>query len=142
MSILSRAKEAALSHTVEACAAAIAVLLAWVFSIVAPVLWPAISAAVPPQALLPALLLSLLLNLILAVLLYSATRKPEPEFQLRFGVYWDKNNNPHCPVCQKPVVYDDWGYQGWGYYCQPCSKVTPLKDSAGREIKPEQVFQS
>ena len=141
MSLLSRAKEAAISRTVEACAAAITVLIAWFLSLIAPAIWPAILKAVPIQALLPVLLLSLLLNLILGLLLYLATKKPEPEFQLHYGVYWDKNRNPHCPVCKNPVVYDNWGYQGFGYHCQPCNKVTPLKDAAGVEIKPEQVFQ-
>ncbi len=141
MSLISRAKEAILSNTVALCVVAITALLGWVASIIGPAVWPVISAAIPVQALLPALLLSIFINLIFAVLLYSVTQKSEPEFQLRYGIYWDKNKNPHCPVCQKPVVYDNWSYQGFGYYCKPCQKVTPLKDPAGNEVKPEQVFQ-
>lgn len=141
MTLLDRAKEAVHTHIVSVCVTAITVLLAWVASIIAPVLWPAVKAGVPSEALFPVLLLSLLINAILGVLLYSATRKEKPALQLRYGIYWDKDNNPFCPVCQKPVVYDNWSFQGWGYYCKPCNKVTPLKNAHGKELKPEQVLQ-
>ena len=140
MSLLSRVKEAAMSRLVEASVAAITVLLAWIASIIGPAVWPILSQVVPADVFLPLLLLSLLLNGILVVLLVSATRKPAPEFQLRYGIYWDSNNNPHCPACQKPVHYDEWAMDGWGYYCKPCNKVTPLKDATGKTFKPEQVL--
>jgi hypothetical protein len=117
------------------------VLLAWLTSIITPVLWPAIKAGIPSEAIFPALLLSFVINVILVALLYSATRKEDPFLQLRFGIYWDKDKNPYCPVCQKPVVYDNWELFGWGYYCTPCNKVTPLKDAHGKNLKPEQVLQ-
>lgn len=140
MNLLSRAKEALLSRVVEACVAAVMVLLAWVTSIVGPAVWGAISEVVPAQALLPVLLLSVLLNLILGLLLHSATYGSETRLTLLNGIYWDKDRNPFCPVCQKPVVYDSWHTAGWGYYCKPCAKVTPLKDFSGKTLKPEDVF--
>ena len=140
MSLLSKAKEAFLSRIVEVCATSITILLAWVASIVGPAVWPAVSAAMPTEALLPAFLLSLLLNLIFGVLLYFGTRKSEPEFQLKYGIYWDRNKNPHCPVCQKPVTYGSWHNNRLGYYCNPCRKLTLLRDPAGNEVMPEQVF--
>ena len=141
MSLLSNAKEAVLSNILAVCSAAITALLLWFLTLIdKSVLYKAIVEAVPAQSLLPLLLLSLLLNLILLYFLYLATQKSEPELQLRYGIYWDKQHNPFCPVCQKPVAYDDWGIGGVGYYCQPCKKVTPLKDSLGKELKPSQVF--
>jgi hypothetical protein len=141
MTLLERAKEAVRTHVVNACVTVITLLLAWITSIITPVLWPVVRTAIPPEALFPVLLLSLLINAILGVLLYFATRKEKPALQLRYGIYWDKDNNPFCPVCQKPVIYDDWDPQGWGYYCQPCSKITPLQDAHGKKLKPEQVLQ-
>ena len=129
-----------MSRLVEACVAAITILLAWIASIIGPAAWPLLSEVVPADAFLPLLLLSLLLNGILLALLMSVTRKPAPGLQLRYGIYWDSKNNPHCPVCQKPVFYDEWTMWGWGYYCKPCDKVTPLKDATGKVLKPEQVL--
>lgn len=140
MNLLSRIKEALLSRVVEACAAAVTVLFAWVTSIVGPAIWSAIFETVPVQALLPVLLLSILLNLILGLLLHSAIHGSETKLTLLNGIYWDKDRNPFCPVCQKPVVYDSWQVGGWGYYCKPCAKVTPLKDFSGKTLKPEDIF--
>lgn len=142
MSLIFRAKEELLSHMFATCVAATTVLAGWFLSLVAPILKPAILAALPAQAVLPLLLLSLLLNLIFAVLIYQTTKKQEPELQLRFGVYWDKNKNPHCPVCQKPVRYDDWGYSGVGYYCQPCKQVTTPKDLTGKNMTSTEALSS
>lgn len=138
MSLLDRVKEAVLSHTVEAAAASITVLVAWTVSIIGPAAAPTILAAIPAQALLPLLLLSLLINLVLALLLYLYTRKEK--LRLHYSIYWDANKNPRCPTCQNPVAYNNYTSYGWGYYCNPCKHVYQLVDASGKQVKPEQVL--
>lgn len=142
MSLIFRAKEELLSHTFVACVAATTVLASWFLSLVAPVFKPAILAALPAQAVLPPLFLSLLINLIFVIMLYQATKKQEPELQLRFGIYWNKNNNPHYPVCQKSVQYDDLGYNGVSYYCQPCKQATTSKNLTGKDMTSAEALSS
>ena len=140
MSFLEKAKEAAESKIIELFVIAITVLLGWIFSFIAPAIKNAILAEVSVQVFLPVLLLSLLINLVLLVVLFLVVRKHDNSLELRYGVYWDKQRNPYCPVCQKPVLYDDWGVGGIGYYCQPCKQVTSLQDGQGNKKKPNQVF--
>ncbi|WP_303759321.1 hypothetical protein [Alcanivorax jadensis] len=136
--MLKKFRKALEDRIVESSVAAIFILLAWAFSILGPPIWEAIAKNVPPHLIFPVLLLSVLLNLILGAFLYSTNKAPE--FKLLYGIYWDKERNPHCPSCKKPVYYDSWHMHGDGYYCKPCNKVTPLKDANGKEIKPNEVF--
>jgi len=140
MSFLEKSKEAVESRLVELFVAAITILLGWILSLVSPAIKHAILEEIPVQVFLPVLLLSILINLALLVVLFLVVRKHDNSLELRYGIYWDKQRNPHCPLCQKPVVYDDWGIGGVGYYCQPCKKVTSLQDGQGNKIKPNQVF--
>jgi uncharacterized protein YbaR (Trm112 family) len=63
---------------------------------------------------------------------------------LRYGIYWDKNRNPHCPVCKIPVSYNSWsngsGGSNFGYYCPPCKHIYPLSDETGKYLKPEEIL--
>lgn len=136
MSFSYKAKEALLSHAVEACTASITVLLVWSVSEIYPVLLPSIEAAATKKLLLSLLVLSLTLNLAFLVIIWLLSKKDA--FKLKYGIYWDKNKNPHCPACQKPVAtYNDYGFDGKGYYCKPCNKVFPLADAAGNDIDPQ-----
>lgn len=140
MSFPDKVKNAVQDRLIESAFAAITVLLAWLLSIIGPGIWESISASVPARAIFPVLLLSILTNIVLGALIYRAYRRPE--FELRYGIYWDSGRNPHCPVCKKPVYYDTWHMHGTGYFCKPCNKVTPLKDAHGKEVQPADVFKS
>lgn len=139
MSLITTAKDELLKHTVAMCVAAFTALLGWVVALLGPYIAPAI-AKVPPVAFAPVLLLSLLVNAILALLLYSATRKPKSEYRLKYGIYWDKEKNPHCPVCKVPVVYGEYVGHGRVYYCTSCKKFHRLADANGKGIEPAQVL--
>ncbi|WP_265821230.1 hypothetical protein [Geovibrio ferrireducens] len=46
---------------------------------------------------------------------------------LKYAIYWDKDKNPHCPSCKKPLnSYDDYGISGIGFYCNSCNLVHPM----------------
>jgi hypothetical protein len=137
MSIADKLKETILSRAVEASAACITILLGWASSEIAPILLPAIEAVATKKLLLSILGLSLLINLALLAIVWLLSKKP-PQLQLKYGIYWDKDKNPHCPSCQKPVAaYGEYSMLGKGYYCKPCNKVFPLADASGNNIDPK-----
>lgn len=58
--------------------------------------------------------------------------------KLKYAIYWDKNNNPHCPSCKSPAVrYEINPRGGKGYYCRQCKDVFPMVDATGNDVKPE-----
>lgn len=136
MSVADKLKEAVLSRAVEASAASITVLLGWAVSEIAPILLPSIEAVATKKLLLSLLGLSLLLNLALLALIWLLSKKP-PQFRLKYGIYWDKDKNPHCPSCKTPVAAYNEYQSGKGYYCKPCKKVFPLADASGNDIDPK-----
>jgi len=136
MPFLEKAKEAILSHAVESCIASITVLLAWGVSEIYPWLLSSIEAAATKKLLLSLLVVSVALNFLFLAFVWLLSKSDT--FMLKYGIYWDKHKNPHCPSCQKPVAtYDDYGHSGKGYYCKPCNQVFPLADAAGNNVSPE-----
>lgn len=109
--------------------------LVWVGNWVDHHIAPPVLSLVSPQFLVR-LLLSLLVILLLglAYILLSRNRG----LRLKFGIYWDKAKNPHCPVCKNPVSYGEY-VEGFGYYCNPCSHVYSLSDASGKEYTPKDV---
>ena len=139
MTFAAKLKEAVLSRAVESCVASITVLLVWALSEIYPVLFPAIEAAATKKLLLSLLVLSAILNLLFLALILLLSKNDS--FKLKYGIYWDKKKNPHCPSCQKPVAaYGNYQSSGKGYYCKPCKQVFPLADASGKEVSPERAI--
>lgn len=134
MSVADKLKEAVLSRAVEASAASITVLLGWAVAEIAPALLPSIEAVATKKLLVSLLGLSLLLNLALLTLVWLLSKRQQ--FRLKYGIYWDKDKNPHCPSCKTPVAAYSNYQSGKGYYCKPCKKVFPLADAFGHDIDP------
>ncbi len=138
MTFLEKIKDSIATRAAEAIAASLTVLLTWVVYQIAPVILPAIEAAVSKQILLTCLVTSLVLNFIFLLVVWGTSKK-EP-FRLKYGIYWDKDKNAHCPSCQKPIAtYGEYA-AGKGYYCKPCGKVFPLADASGNDIEPAKVL--
>ena len=139
MNLLSKFSEKLIEHISGAAIAAISVLLIFAAKELSPIVLPLIESKLSNQTLLTLFFASLAVNIVLAVLIYVASRKPN--LKLKYGVYWDKNKNPHCPACQKPVSsYNDYGISGSGYNCKPCHQVFPLTDATGSQILPSQAI--
>lgn len=82
------------------------------------------------------LVMSIILNIIFGIAIYRLSNTRQ-KLRLVYGILWDKNKNPHCPVCKNPgIQYDNWNYQ-WGYRCLNCNKTFALVDSLGNDVKPE-----
>jgi hypothetical protein len=62
------------------------------------------------------------------------------DLTLKYGIYWDKNKNSHCPSCKTPVIYGEYYVGGTGYKCIPCKKVYPLADNLGNKLTPDQAL--
>ena len=74
-------------------------------------------------------LLLILLNILAWTLLFF---RREPQFKVRFGVYWDKNKNPRCASCESPLLTEK-------PYTLSCKKCDPgiwfiLRDESGKQI--------
>ncbi|HUX90139.1 MAG TPA: hypothetical protein VMV48_05560 [Gallionellaceae bacterium] len=135
MTFFDHVKDSIATRAAEGIAASLTVLLVWAAYQVAPVALPAIEAAVSKQVLLALLVTSLVLNFIFLIVVWLTSKK-EP-FRLKYGIYWDKDKNPHCPSCKIPVAaYGDYQLGGRGYYCKPCKKVFALADASGKNINP------
>lgn len=139
MSFKEKVANAFVSKAAEGVAVAIGVLVIWVGTKLAPILMPALEEKLPKETLLSLLLASFCLNLVIVILFWILNKKPSAEFKLKYGIYWDKDKNPHCPNCKIPIgAYGDYT-SGWGYYCKPCGKIFSLTDVSGNNIKPEQA---
>ena len=138
MSAIRKITDKVVEHAAEAAVAAVSVLLVWVAKQLSPVVVPLIESTLSNQVLVALLLASLAVNILLALIIYVVSRKPA--FKLKCGIYWDREKNPHCPACQKPVAAYGEYQSGKGYYCKPCGKVFPLADARDRDIDPANVI--
>ncbi|MGO4891466.1 hypothetical protein [Flavobacterium sp. W21_SRS_FM6] len=139
MEVKEKVANALISKTAEGVAVAVALILIWCGGKLAPIITPIIEEKAPKELLISLLFGSLALNLLLLILFWALNRK-KSEFRLKYGIYWDKEKNPHCPNCKIPIGgYNSYSTGGVGYYCKPCGKIFPLTDSSGNDIKPEQA---
>ena len=135
MSFTDKIKESIMSRAAESVAAAITVLIAWVAYQVAPAILPAIETALSKRVILALLLLSLVLNIVFFLFVRAVSKKES--FKLKYGIYWDKDKNPHCPSCKIPVAAYGKYSSGKGYFCRSCGKLFPLADASGKDIDPQ-----
>jgi len=137
MSFGEKVKESIINRAAEGLAVSISVILIWMVSKVAPVIMPALESNLSKSLLLSLFLASLALNTVFVVLFWVTRKKAE--FNLKYGIYWDANKNPHCPNCKIPIAGYAKYQRGTGYYCKPCNKIFPLQDSTGNDVSPSQV---
>ena len=102
----------------------------WLIAIVGKtILEPVVEDLASPQmqrALLPSLALSLVANVVLCgVVLYQ---RFADRMVIRFGIFWDRNLQPHCPGCKTPLHSCGWRQPGWGFDCSKCCKVVMLQE--------------
>ena len=138
ISPIEKIRDGFLAHLGTAAALVVTGLIGWLFLQIAPALLPAIELAISSRVMLALLLLSLLVNILLAIATWQLSRKRET-LKLRYGILWDKEKNPHCPVCKNPGLrYAQWSHGGsFGYRCNPCNKVYTLCDASGKAVEPE-----
>ena len=76
-------------------------------------------------------LLCILLLLLLLLSLYSLYYLCRNPLKLKFGLYWDKQKNPYCPGCQKPLhgFSKQNDTKRYGGKCVVCGKFVQLDES-------------
>lgn len=137
MSSVEKIKNGFFEHIGSTAALVVTGLIGWIFTQAAPIVLPAIQEKLPAKVMLAILMLSLFINLLLAIAVWLLTCRREI-LKLRYGIFWDTESNPHCPVCKNPgLQYSEWGCGELGYRCNPCEKIFSLCDSAGKDITPE-----
>ena len=136
MSPLEKIQDGFFEHIGTAASIVVTGLIGWLALELAPIIVPAVEAALPLKVVLAILLLSLTVNIGLAVAIWRLASK-RPQLRLKYGILWDSDKNPHCPVCKNAGLdYNEWNYGQLGYFCNSCEKVFGIKDSAGKDVKP------
>ena len=83
-----------------------------------------------PTPLWATIVLAVIFFLVLRYRIQSVHSKETPinKFILKFNAYWDKDKNPHCPYCEKPLTdyYERGGI--YCYFCHTCNKKRYLQD--------------
>ena len=138
MNFFDKVKDSLADRAAQGVASSLTVLLIWAAYQVAPVILPAIESAVSKRVLLSLFIASLVINIIFLIVAWSTSRKAP--FRLKYGIYWDKHKNPHCPSCKTPVAAYGEYQLGKGYYCKPCKKIFALADASGKDIDPAQAL--
>lgn len=138
MDLKEKLKRALIERSAEGLAAGVSVVLLWFGAQIAPAIVPAISGVMTEEQVTATLLASLALNVLLALIYWILNRKPD--FTLKYGIYWDRDKNPHCPNCRKPVGAYGQYQSGKGYYCKPCKIICPVTNVSGNDIDPADVM--
>jgi hypothetical protein len=139
MKLVDKLKDSIADKAAEGVAASLTILLAWAAYQVAPAVLPAIEAVVSKQVLLALLVASVVLNFAFLILVWYLAKGDT--LRLKYGVYWDRHKNPHCPSCKRPVSgYNTYQFGGKGYFCKPCDKVVALTDVHGKRYEPADVL--
>lgn len=70
------------------------------------------------------ILITLIASVACIELVYLITYKSKLKLKLKFGAYWDKELNPYCPICEKPLKRITESEQEYYYdlYCYICEK--------------------
>ncbi|MGZ3789253.1 MAG: hypothetical protein ACXVLQ_12065 [Bacteriovorax sp.] len=132
-------KNKILERAVELVVAALIVLFGWSAAQIAPIFIPFLN-QIPKNVFIALLLTSILVNGIFGVVIWILASSNKTRFKLKYGIYWDKDKNPHCPNCKIPIGAYAKYQAGWGYYCKPCNKIFKLTDAHGNDINPTQVL--
>jgi hypothetical protein len=54
----------------------------------------------------------------------------------RFGIQWDKDQNPHCPKCSNRLGrYTKYLTEGWGFECLHCDRVITMGTDDGKQLE-------
>jgi hypothetical protein len=139
MSPLDKIQAGFFEHLGTAAALVVTGLIGWLSLQIAPIIAPAIETGLPIRVLLGILGLSVFLN-VCAVLAIYKLRSGSSALSLKYGIYWDKKKNPHCPSCKIPIGGYNSYSSGKGYYCKPCGKIFGLQDASGTDIAPAQAI--
>lgn len=135
MKFVDNLKDALVERAAELIAASLTVVFVWASYQIAPAVLPAIKDAVSTRVLLALLVTSLILNFIFLLIAWVSSRGDG--LRLKYGVYWDKQKNPHCPSCKRPLSrYGEYHLSGTGYFCKACNEVIPLADARGYNVDP------
>lgn len=140
MSSIKKIQDGFFEHIGTAAALVVTGLIGWLALEVAPIFAPAVESALHTKVLLAILSLSIIVNIVLATTTWRLASKRH-NLRLKYGILWDNDKNPHCPVCKNAGLnYNEWNYGALGYLCNSCGKVYGLKDSAGKDIKPDDAI--
>ena len=137
MKITTPIKESAIKWLLSAIFGILGLLVGSIYSDLIPIILPRISQELPKVTLLKFLTLAIILVVLSWVLSYIIYIYSKTKLIPKFGVVWDKNKEPYCPNCEKPLAKHPAKFEGnviTGVDCVKCKKSFILMTDDGRRI--------
>ena len=136
-------KQKAQDHIVSIGLGLIVLLLLVVWRAVPSSVWDTVSEAVPKRALWALVALELIAVCFLVGALIDNKRKRKPEIPktlrfIIFGVHWDNQGNPRCPVCDCLMPIHHREDDGDVLWCPKCKTLFSLWRDNGDRLTLEQ----
>lgn len=119
---------------------AVCLLLVWgfmkIFAPIIPKLTPVVIEYVNSEVLMTIVLLFAVIILVLIFIIYMNRKRA---LALKYGIYWDKENNPLCPIHKTPLgVYDNYSHR-IGFLCCKCNNEVHPMSISGKEVSVERA---
>jgi hypothetical protein len=132
---ISKLKEKLEDRTIEILFALIGLLCLIIWRAVPSEVWERISGAVPTQALWAMIGLLLIVASAEAAYIIHLRRQKDTKLSLKFGAYWDKQNNVYCPSCQTLLQHRNrLNDDTVDFRCIKCKDLIKLTDEKGYTI--------
>lgn len=133
--MLQKLKELLLEHTLTLVVIPSLALFGTLFWTAMPTLLAPLWSRLEPQKLQRILGLSLLSVLVLLAYAFYLHRKLKTKLRVMYGIQWDREDNPYCPGCDKPLSnYEDNPYVGIGFHCLTCKALVSMYEPDGTLI--------
>jgi hypothetical protein len=134
-------KQKAQDHTVSIGLGLIVLLLLTVWQAVDPSVWGKVSEAVPKRALWALLALESITICLLVAYAVQIKRRTSNRLKPLFGVLWDKDAHPYCPVCSVLMHFNEPSIKLWKATCPKCKTVFTVIAQGGWLVTLEDVKQ-
>jgi hypothetical protein len=103
MKIIEKIKEVTTIQIISSLSGVLILLIWSIYQDVLPLILPTIIQQLPKIVLLKGLIIISAFILLLVALSLSLYLKLKTKLTPKFGIFWDKNKEPYCPACEKPL---------------------------------------
>jgi hypothetical protein len=137
LKITESIKESTTKYLLSAILGVLVLLIGSIYSDLIPIILPSIIQQLPKTVLLKMLTLAITLFVLSLGLSWVIYIHFKTKFIPKFGVVWDKNGDPYCPVCEKPLAKHTVKIDGKieaALHCVKCDRSLALITDEGNRI--------
>lgn len=122
MKIIDTIKESATKYTLSAIFGILILLIGAIYQDLLPILYPEVIQNLPKEVFLKITTLAILLFVLSSVLSLFYYLKSRTKLIPKCGILWDKNKEPYCTACEKPLSEYYFSDPYYGFRCIQCDK--------------------